>query len=62
MQNILNLFPTISQVCHPAKCVDQVKKECKAVEREMCRMENVIDLVDKLKEETYLGSQRSVQL
>ena len=47
MQNILNLFPTISQVCHPAKCVDQVKKECKAVERETCRMENVIDLVDK---------------
>ena len=39
-----NRFP---QICHPAKCVDEVRKECKVVEREECRIEDVIDLVDK---------------
>ena len=35
------------QICHPAKCEDEVKKDCQTVEKDECKIENVVELVDK---------------
>ena len=35
------------QICHPAKCEDEVKKDCQTVEKDKCKIENVVELVDK---------------
>ena len=47
----IDLFSSLKwpppQICHPAKCEDEVKKDCQTVEKDECKIENVVELVDK---------------
>ena len=45
--SISSLKRSPPQICHPAKCEDEVKKDCQTVEKDECKIENVVELVDK---------------